>query len=254
MMADAHRTTRLACRLGLVGVPLLLAGLVVLQLTMIPAQVSALAMDFPLCTTGALHNRPDVARHRLIRDFSAVRLLLNDPADRFGAARNFYEGVVSAPPDNSFTSSLTKRADGLKLLSPQADRIRGSLRWTVQQIDSKRGLQLEAAIDKGFRERDRLRIERGLRQLFSMLMVEGLAATEERLAQASVAQRTFSFVRDLYSSGIEAHLVVHSPSAAVEASRALDTMRRIQEGRIGGGMLAFGQERERFISAVKNSI
>jgi hypothetical protein len=74
--------------------------------------------------------------------------------------------VLSAPPDNSVNWPLTKRADGLKLLSPEADRKRGSLRWTVQQIDSKLGLQLEAAIDKGFRERDRLRIERGLRQLF----------------------------------------------------------------------------------------
>src|SRR3954467_7465603 len=79
---------------GLIGLPLLLAGFFAVQITTIYVEVLAPIIELPLCTTGSLHNNPETRTHPLVRDFLALKLLLNDPVDRFDAMHKIYEGAL----------------------------------------------------------------------------------------------------------------------------------------------------------------
>src|SRR5215217_2407670 len=78
---------------GLIGLPLVLAGFFAVQITSIYAEVLSPIIEFPLCTTGSLHNNPETRTHPLVRDLFALRLLMNDSLDRFDAMRKIFQGT-----------------------------------------------------------------------------------------------------------------------------------------------------------------
>jgi hypothetical protein len=236
---------------ALVGLPLVLLVILALQITTFSDRLSAMGIDAPLCTTGALHNNADAADLPFIENYRVIRLLLNDAAPRFDVLSRIYASAQRVSPTVRSRPPLAKRAGRATLLQ---ERGAASLQAQVVRIDQTRGLQLDSRINKALAEGDRSGIEGGFRQLFAELIDETLASAGNQLGQPSVARRAFQHARQMYAVSIEGYLIRAHSQAAADAARTIETMERIVESRIPGGKEVFTNERQRFIKIVQQPV
>jgi hypothetical protein len=238
---------------ALVVLPALLATALVVQLNVLAGRLAATAIPGPLCTTGALHTSEEPPELPLTRDYAVLRVMLKDPADQFHSMRQLYDGALRAPNAERSAAFLGKRSQRLTL-APHWRQFR-SLRSEVERIDRDRGTRIAATIDRGFRERDRAVIEAGFRRMFAALLDEALAGIRDRLDHPG-ATRSFQYVRRFYSSGLEAQLALKSPASSLDATGALDGMRRALQTAMNSpdAVKDFDRERRKFLETLGDAV
>ena len=241
-----------------VGVLVILGGLVTIGVVAIASRLDTSALDPAFCSPSSLH-MDAMLQGFGPRDYAAIRILLQDPADHFSQIRRVYTGELHVFAGARTQPAILKRADRAKLLKAEYQRNpwAGSLREEAQRIDRERGAVLTLAIDQGLQAHDRVKVEAAFHEVFAILLDDLLISIQQRLDQSVTVGRAIQHARRFYSEGLDAHLSINAPEQAARASFALDAMARAIEDLKAGKSSArdwFARERDNFMRTINEGL
>ncbi|MBI4609240.1 MAG: hypothetical protein HY726_09535 [Candidatus Rokubacteria bacterium] len=232
-------------RAGLAGIAMAIAGLVL-------ASSSASGHLF--------HKIYEPPENQLTKDARLLRLLIDDPTDRFELARQVYEGEtrIRIKP-GGFRKWLKRPIEPGMVFraSYQLNRWSGSLKEEAERIDQEQGTDLAGRMAAGLDDRKRDVVAAAMREMFVVLIGELLESLWQRVEDEEAAARLYGYVLSYYSINLEGYLNIHHLNAATTARTALDAMTRaLGDPETGAPPApeAFDKQRRRFLRVLREVV
>ncbi len=198
--------------------------------------------------------------NQLTRDTRLLRLMLDDPSERFDLAHQVWDGTtrVRLKPGGFRRWLVRPNEPGMVFKADyQLHRWSGSLKAEAGRIDREYGSDLTLRIETGLAERRRDAVKAALREMYVVLLRELLDALWLHLDQTEVAARLYPFVLRYYTVSLEGYLNTSHPTAATTARAALDAMARAlgdPETGTPPSPEAFDQQRRRLLRVVVGAV